>query len=71
MNYFNFNIINILLPPCKMTSCSMKYCYEYVALTVILLEYLEGNRGVLNGNDDPTVVQVQDVVLLLENLQNK
>lgn len=59
-----------MLSNCKMTSSSIKDCYEYIDQTVILLEYLEGNRGVLNGNDDPTVVQVQDVVLLLENLQN-
>jgi len=37
---------------------------------VILLEYLEGNGGVLDGNNDPTVVKVQDVMLLLKNLKS-
>lgn len=38
-------------------------------VTAILLEYLEGNRGVFDGNNDPTMVQVQDVMLLLKNLE--
>lgn len=38
---------------------------------VILLEYLERNRGVLNSNNDPSMVQVQDVMLLLKDLSKK
>lgn len=34
----------------------------------VLLEYLEGDGGVLDGHDDPAVVQVQNVMLLLKNL---
>lgn len=37
-------------------------------LTAVLLEYLEGDGGVLDGHDDPAVVQVQNVMLLLKNL---
>lgn len=36
--------------------------------TVFLLEYLEGDGGVLDGYDDPAVVKVKDVMLLLKNL---
>ena len=46
-----------------------KSCYFYSDLIMFLLEYLEGNRSVLDGNNDPTMIQVQDVMLLLENLQ--
>lgn len=37
--------------------------------TAVLLEYLEGDGGVLDGHNDPAVVQVQNVMLLLKNLQ--
>lgn len=36
--------------------------------TVFLLEYLEGDGGVLDGYDDSAVVKVKDVMLLLKNL---
>lgn len=36
--------------------------------TVFLLEYLEGDGGVLDGYDHPAVVKVKDVMLLLKNL---
>lgn len=36
--------------------------------TVFLLEYLEGDGGVLDGYNDPAVVKVKDVMLLLKNL---
>lgn len=35
---------------------------------VFLLEYLEGDGGVLDGYDHPAVVKVKDVMLLLKNL---
>lgn len=35
----------------------------------LLLEYLEGDGGVLDGYDDAAVVQVEDVMLLLKHLQ--
>lgn len=39
-----------------------------ITVFVILLEYLEGNRGIFDGNDDTTVVQIQDMMLLLKHL---
>lgn len=50
---------------------SSKDWYCYGNILVILLEYFEGNRSVLDGNNDPAVIQVQDVMLLLENLQKE
>ena len=44
-------------------------CYGYGDIAAILLEYLKGNRGVLDGNNNPTMVQVENVMLLLENLE--
>lgn len=38
---------------------------------LILLQYLEGNRGVLDGNNDSTMVQIQDVMFLFKNLQEQ
>lgn len=35
----------------------------------VLLEDLQGNGGVLDGHDHASVVQVEDVMLLLEHLQ--
>lgn len=37
-------------------------------MAIFLLEYLEGDGGVLDGDDHPAVVQVKDVMLLLKNL---
>lgn len=36
-----------------------------------LLEYLEGNRCVFDGNNDPTVIQIQDVMFFFKNLEEK
>ena len=33
-----------------------------------LLEYLQGDGGVLDGHDNPAVVQVQDMMFLLKHL---
>lgn len=38
-------------------------------MRVCLLEYLERDGGVLDGDDHPAMVQVKDVMLLLENLE--
>lgn len=35
----------------------------------LLLEYLKGDGGVLDGHDDAAVVQVEDVMLLLKHLE--
>lgn len=43
----------------------------WVALSAFLLEYLERDGGVFDGDDHPAVVQVKDVMLLLENLTEK
>lgn len=40
-------------------------------LAMFLLEYLEGDGGVLDGDNHPAVVEVKDVMLLLENLTEK
>lgn len=40
-------------------------------LAMFLLEYLEGDGGVLDGDDHPAVVQVKDVMLLFKNLPKK
>lgn len=55
-----------------MHSCNAKASEEGESLlAAFLLEYLEGDGGVLDGDDHPAVVQVKDVMLLLKNLQKK
>lgn len=50
---------------------SVKCCLTIEKILIYLLEYFEGNRGVLDGNYYPAMVQVQDVMLLLENLKRR
>ena len=47
----------------------MNIILKYYDLYYILLEYLERNGGVLYGNNDPTMVQIQDMMFLFENLK--
>lgn len=55
-----------------MHSCNAKASEEGESLSALfLLEYLEGDGGVLDGDNHPAVVQVKDVMLLLKNLQRK
>lgn len=42
---------------------------EYFDSKMSLLEYFEGDGGVFDGNNDPSMVQVQDVMLFLKHLQ--
>lgn len=65
LNCFSFKI-NVMLWPCTRSYRSQD-CLWYGDL--ILLEYLKGNRGVLNGHDDTAVVQVKNVMLLFKNLE--
>lgn len=55
-----------------MHSCNAKASEEGESLlAAFLLEYLEGDGGVLDGDDHPAVVQVKDVMLLLKNLSKE
>lgn len=63
------NKLTTIVSLSQMRFHSRNNCYGYGDITGILLEYLKGNRGVLDGNNNPTMVQVENVMLLLKNLE--